>query len=199
MSVEMKSWLERLKKFKEKLAQMPDRTIPEFKLLTDKDWLDAIQGVDKMETDDDFAKAWGHLRDIARREFANTVQTAVNAYAQANSGGLPTDFSQLQPYLNKSVDDSILQGYEFTQAGTVTSKSGSLIDNTGNYFYWRMQIDKEGVSSTTDGEDSLHGAIQSYLAANNTSLTDPAQLLPYVNTPEEKNALQKVLQTWKQH
>jgi hypothetical protein len=55
------------------------------------------------------------------------------------------------------------------------------------------------VSSSTTTEDELHPAIQAFLAANGgQSLTDPAQLLPYVQTPDEKTALQKAIQSFQQ-
>jgi RNA polymerase sigma factor (sigma-70 family) len=192
---EMNSWLERVKKLKEKLAQAPDRAIPEFQLLTDQDWLDAVRDVKQLETDADYDKALDELRGAAKREFSSSTQNALHAYAQANNGALPTDFSQLQPYFATALDDSILQGYEFTQAGTVVSKSGSLIDQDGNYYSSQLKIGPDSVSDSITTENSLHQAIQSYLAANNgQALTDPTQLLPYVTTPEEKTALQKILQ-----
>jgi hypothetical protein len=41
----------------------------------------------------------------------------------------------------------------------------------------------------------LHQAIQAFIAANNgQALTDPTQLLPYVQTPAEQAALQKIIQ-----
>ena len=145
-SAEMTSWLQRVKTLKDKLAQNPKLTIPEFQLLTDQDWLDAVRGVKQLKDDGDFSKAWGQLRDAARHEFANTLQGAFHAYAQANNGALPSDFSQLQTYFDKPVDDSILQGYDFSQPGTVVSRSESLIDKTGNYLSWKMQVGMDSVS-----------------------------------------------------
>jgi hypothetical protein len=192
---EINSWLDRVKKLKEKLAQMPERAIPEFQLLTDQDWLDAVRDVKQLETDADYNKALGELKDAAKREFSTSVQSALQACAQANNGALPSDFSQLRPYFATVPDDSILQGYEFTQPGTVVSKSDSLIDQDGNYYSSQLKIGTDSVSISTTTENLLHQAIQSYLAGNNgQTLTDPAQLLPYVTTPEEKTALQKILQ-----
>jgi RNA polymerase sigma factor (sigma-70 family) len=194
-SLVLNSWLDRVKKLKEKLAQAPKSAIPEFQFLTEQDWLDAVKDVKQLETDADYDKALGELRNAAKREFSNSVQGAIQAYAQANNGAMPADFSQLQPYFATAPDDSVLQGYEFTQPGTVASKTASLIDQDGNYYSSQIKIGMDSISSSTTSEDSLHQAIQSYLAANNgQSLTDPAQLLPYVTTPEEKTALQKILQ-----
>ena len=194
-AAEMNSWLERVKKLKDKLAQAPERAIPEYKLLTDQDWLDAVRDVKQLDTDADYDKALTELNNAAKREMGKSVQIALRAYSQANNGSLPADFSQLQPYFASAMDDSILQGYEFTQPGTVASKAAPLIDQSGNYYYSQLKIGMDGISSSTTSEDSLHQAIQSYLAANSgQTLTDPAQLLPYVTTPVEKTALQKILQ-----
>jgi|GEM_PF-6382974 len=191
----MASWLDRVKKLKEKLAEMPQKSIPEYRLLTDDDWLDAVRDLKHLESDADYEKAFQQLKSAARNEFATSVQGAFHAYAQANNGALPGDFSQLQSYFAQPMDDSILQGYEFSKPGVVASKPSSLVDEDGNYNSWQMKIGVDSVSSSHYGEDGLHGAIQSYLSANaGQTLTDPAQLLPYVSTPEEKAALQKIMQ-----
>jgi hypothetical protein len=191
----VKSWLDRVKKLKERLAQMPNQSIPEFQFLTDQDWLDAVRKPKQLETEADFAQAFNALRSAAKNEFAATVQDALGSYAQANNGQFPSDFSQLKPYFGSSVDDSVLQNYDFTQPGTVTEKTGSLIDQDGNYYSSRFQIGPNSISSSTTTEDALHQAIQAFIAANNgQALTDPTQLLPYVQTPAEQAALQKIIQ-----
>ncbi len=194
-SPEITSWLDRVKKLKDKLAQAPERSIPEFQMLTEQDWLDAVRDIRQLESDEDFNKALNALREAAKRTVSNTFQGAMQAYAKANNGALPGDFSQLQPYFATAPDDSVLQGYEFAQPGTVISKNTSLVDQNGNYYSSQLKISMDGIGSSTTSEDTLHQAIQSYLAANNgQTLTDPTQLLPYVTTPEEKTALQKILQ-----
>jgi hypothetical protein len=195
-AVEMKSWLDRVKKLKEKLAEMPERKIPEFQFLTEQDWLDAVKNVQQLETDSDYAKALTALRGSARQEFAGMAKTALASYIQANNGQLPTDMSQLQPYFASPLDDAVSQGYEITQPGTVSEKTGSLIDEDGNYYASQIQISRDGISISTSTEDALHQAIQAFLAANNSqSLTDPSQLMPYVTTPAEQAALQKIIQS----
>jgi RNA polymerase sigma factor (sigma-70 family) len=193
---ELNSWLSRVKKLRDRVDQMPNQRIPEFQFLTDQDWLDAVKSSKQLETDADFAQALSALRSAARSEFASSLKDAISSYSQANNGQLPSDFSQLKPYFASSVDDSVLQGYQFSQAGTVASKPAeSLIDQNGDFYSTRMQVTMNSVSMSTEGEDALHQAIQAFLAANNgQSLTDPSQLLPYVQTPAEQEALQKAIQ-----
>jgi len=194
-AAEMNSLLGRVKKLKERLEQMPDRKIPEFQFLTEKDWLDAAGNPKQLESEADFQQALGALRSAAKGEFANIVQGALSSYVQANNGQLPSDLSQLKPYFPSPVDDSVLQGYEISRPGTVSSaKASSLIDVDGNYYSYQVDIGLHSISSSHVGEDGLRQAIQAFLAANNgQSLTEPAQLLPYVQTPAEQAALQKIL------
>jgi RNA polymerase sigma factor (sigma-70 family) len=196
-SAEMKSWLVRVKKLKDRLEQMPGNRIPEFQFLTDQDWLDAVRDVKDLQTDADYNKAMSALRDAAKRDFSNLVQAALSGYAQANNGALASSFSDLQPYFTTAPDDSVLQRYDFSKPGTVAENPDSLIDLNGNYYSSKLQIAMGSISQSTTTEDSLHQAIQAYLAANNgQSLTDPTQLLPYVQTPDEKTALQKAIQSF---
>jgi hypothetical protein len=191
----MDSMLVRVKKLKDRLEQMPDRKLPEFPFLTEKDWIDAAESPKQLESEADFQQALGALRSAAKTEFASIAQGALNSYAQANNGQLPTDLSQLKPYFGSPVDDSVLQGYEITQPGTVSSaKPISLVDEDGNYYSYQVDIGLHSISSSHTGEDGLHDAIQAFLAANTgQNLTDPTQLLPYVQTPAEQAALQKIL------
>jgi len=193
---ELSSWLSRVKKLRDKVDQSPSQRIPEFQFLTDQDWLDAVRKPKQLESDADFAEALSALRNSARSEFASSIRDAIGGYTQANNGQLPAEFSQLQPYFSSTVDDSVLQNYQFAQPGTVTSKPpDSMVDQDGNFYASRIQVSQNGISISTESEDSLHQAIQAFLAANNgQGLTDPSQLLPYVQTPAEQEALQKAIQ-----
>jgi len=190
---EMKSWLERVSRLKEKLGQMPDQRIPELQFLTDVDWLDAARKVKQMETDSDFSQALSALRISAKDEFAHMLQNALAGYAQANNGQSPADWSQLQSYFAAPLDDSLLQRYELTQTGTVTEKASPLDDQDDLYYH----INASGVSITGGAvaENTLQPALQAFAAANNgLKPSDPAQLLPYVTTPAQQAVLQRMIQ-----
>jgi RNA polymerase sigma factor (sigma-70 family) len=192
---EMKSWLDRTKKLKGQIEQKPEQKIPEFQFLKDQDWLDAVKGLKGLETDADFNKAFGALRNAAKNEFAGVLQDAFGKYAEANNGQLPSDFSQLKPYFGQTVDDSILQNYVFTEPGTVTRNDPFQTDSDGNYYSSQFRVGLGSISSSNNSGDELKQPIQAFYAANNgQSLNDPAQLLPYVHTADEQAALQKLLQ-----
>jgi RNA polymerase sigma factor (sigma-70 family) len=192
MASEMKSWLDRVKKLKERLAQMPDQQIPELRFLTDQNWLDAVKNIKQLESDADFDRALSELRSSAKGEFANMVQRALRNYAQANNAQLPGDMSQLQTYFASPVDDSVLQRYELAPSGTVTEKATTSNNQNDNYY----QVSMTTITSRSGNEITLEPALQAYSAANNGQPpTDPAQLLPYVNTPAQQAALQKMMQS----
>jgi hypothetical protein len=187
---EMKSWLDRVDKLKAKLGQMPGQRIPEFQFLTDQDWLDAVRNTRQLTTETDFGQAFAALRNSAKSEFATTLQNALRNYSQAANGQPPTDLSQLKPYFAASVDDSVFQRYEFTQPGMVT-EIATPTDGQDDKYY---QVSKNSINSWSADENTLQQAVQSFSSANNgQSPTDPAQLLPYVKTPAEQAALQKLL------
>jgi hypothetical protein len=112
-----KSWLARVDQLRQRAETMPDKAIPELKLLTDKEWLDAVKDFSQLETDTDFHQALGKLRDSAKEAFGQLVRNALAKYAEANGGALPADWSQLKPYFETPVDDAILQRYALLQSG----------------------------------------------------------------------------------
>jgi hypothetical protein len=187
---EMKSWLGRVNQLKAKLAQMPDQKIPELQFLTDQDWLNSVRDAKRLDTEPALSQALSALRNTAKGEFAGMLQTALHNYAQAANGQLPADMAQLKPYFASAVDDSVLQRYEFTQPGTVSEKNTPL--GQDEKFY---EISMNTINSSTPDENTLEPALQAYSTANNGQTpNDPAQLLPYVKTPAEQAALQKLMQ-----
>jgi hypothetical protein len=191
----MKSWADRSKKLKEMVAQSPDQQIPEFKLLKDKDWIDSVKDLNQLESPADYAKAIDELKGAAKGEFATAVGDAFTKYSQSNGGQNPTDFSQLKPYLGDAGDDSILQNYEFTGPGKVSQKPNFQTDADGNFYESTLQISPGSVQSGSNSGDDLKQPILAFAAANpGQPITDPSQLLPYVQTEAEKLALQKIIQ-----
>ncbi len=187
----MTSWLVRVKKLKDRLGQFPGQSIPELQFLTDQNWLGVVKNRPQLETDADFDKALSDLRSAAKGEFASMAQNALRSYAQANNGQSPSDMSQLQPYFASSIDGSVLQRYELAQPGTVTEKASPLNNQTDNYY----QISMNTITGRSGNEITLEPAVQAFSAANNGQApNDPAQLLPYLNTPAQQAALQLMIQ-----
>jgi hypothetical protein len=106
---------------------MPDKRIPELKLLTDIDWLRAAKEA-KFDTDPDVRRTLSRLRGLAKNRMP--LASALNAYINATEGQLPTDLSELKPQIRSKlaeasipVDDetldAILRRYTLLRTGNV--------------------------------------------------------------------------------
>jgi len=108
------------------LQQMPDKAIPEIKLLTDVDWLIATKEAN-FDTDADIRKTLRTLRALAKERLP--VGSSLFSFTQSHNGQLPTDISQLKPYIISALGDTpmddatlgaILQRYQLLHAGNVS-------------------------------------------------------------------------------
>jgi RNA polymerase sigma factor (sigma-70 family) len=111
------SWAVQVKRLKDQLAQMPEKSIPELQLLNDQDWFDAVGQTNLMQTDADIREALNRLRRTAKNKLAPLMQQALGNYTKANNEQLPGDMSQLAPFFEEPVDDSVLQRYELLYTG----------------------------------------------------------------------------------
>jgi RNA polymerase sigma factor (sigma-70 family) len=197
-----KSWLARASELKQMFQQKPDKSVPEFQLLTEQDWLDASR--DKLETEEDYRHAMSRIRTIAAEKFANLIQPALGQYAKANDGKFPTDLSQLQPFLKSPVDPSILQRYGIFPSAAVPNvgmggdwmiTQRAFVDEE---YDTRFVIGPNGHGSTSYKQtplDNLAPALKAFSAANNGQQpTDPSELLPYATTADQQAALQTWIQ-----
>ncbi len=93
------------------------KSTPELQLLSQDDW---FQEALKHQVDSDTAcrEAMAELRTQAKSRFADAVKDALENFAKANNDQLPTDLSQLAPYLNPPAD-ACLVGYEIAPPGAV--------------------------------------------------------------------------------
>jgi RNA polymerase sigma factor (sigma-70 family) len=202
-----KSWLARVNQLKERLRQMPGAKIPEFQFLTEQDWLTAAKR--DLNTDEDYLRALSGLRDAAEGTFITTaLKPALDQYRQANQGQFPTDISQLQPYFNPPVDDTILQRWEVAPKETVPSlgMGDTIITQVAPVdadYDTRYGIGPHGSGSAgpqdwnppgTGPAAVLMPAFNAFAAANNgMEPTDLTQLSPYLTTPEQQAALQLLI------
>jgi RNA polymerase sigma factor (sigma-70 family) len=115
METEVKFWLARVEKLKERLRQSPDKDIPEFQFMTDRAWVNSSRLLNS-ESDGDYTNAIDFAQACAKRDFADALFRAIQKYMAGNNGLFPSDFSQTQPYFDKTVDPSVFQRYEIVQA-----------------------------------------------------------------------------------
>jgi RNA polymerase sigma factor (sigma-70 family) len=197
-----KSWVNRVGQLKQRLEQNPPAMIPELKFVTEQDWLDAAK--EELKTDADYRRALAALRAAGERKFASMTRQALTAYMQANNGQFPSDLAQLQQHFASPVDDVVLQRWEIALASTVKSLGlgGDVIITqrapVDDVFDTRFGIGPGGSGSTDFLSREIEGVIkpvrEAFRAANQGQwATANSQLLPFVSTPEQQAAVQKLM------
>ncbi len=199
----VKSWLEREDKLKQLVQQHPDKTIPELQLLSEQQWLNAAMNA-KFDQDKDIRQTLADLRHTAENNFVSLTKPALDKYMKANGGQFPTDLSQLQPYFESPMDESILSRWGIVPQSAFPNQSmggdwlitektpiDPDLDN-----HWAIGPGGYGTTSYQSPEitaaiATIDPAMKAYAAANNGEQpTDPAQILPYLTTPQQQAAYQ---------
>jgi len=197
-----KTWAARATLLKQRAEQMPDKKLPEFRFLTEKDWFDAVKDAPALESDADFRRAMSNLRNSSKSIFGRMLQQALRAYGGANDGQLPTDLAQLKPFLPATVDDSVLARYSLLERGKlpVLPKGQYLVAETAQpvdeEYDTVQRFSLNGINSSTVNrvEEAVKQAGIQFAQANQGMLpTDAAQLAPYLNQPLDPASIQKVL------
>jgi len=114
----------RTTQLQEGLKQMPHQSIPELQFLSQQDWVRTAGNVNRLDTEEDFRKAFSDLRVRAKAAFGGNLQNALGQFAQNNNGMLPADLSQLQPYFDPPVDPAVLERYQLLQSGKLSDVVG---------------------------------------------------------------------------
>ena len=190
---------------KKRLAQTPDSQIPELALLTEKNWLDAVSYEDTLETDDDYRRALSSLRGAAKLTAALEIQSALRKFAAAHDDMIPSDLSQLQPYFEKPLDQTILQHFKLDGGGKLSEfpEHQDLIVETGpvidQEFETRIGLSRNAsrMRSFSMIDDAIEEAAARFAEANSGVLprhaSDLAGLLPAnISTDRAEKFLTKI-------
>jgi RNA polymerase sigma factor (sigma-70 family) len=132
---EADAWGKRAASIKQWFRDNPDKSIPELRLLNDKDFVyEASRNLVVATTD---AERSDHnsmpmiadsMRELAKQRLALAIGHALVGYVEANGGSLPGDLSQLVPYFDASNPfaatvladpSSILQRYQLLHTGQI--------------------------------------------------------------------------------
>lgn len=156
------------------LEQRPDKNIPELKLLNDVDWLSVTREA-RLDTDEDIRKTLSMLRRLAKNHLP--MGRALNDFTRANQGQLPTDLSQLKPYVNAALGDAplsnptldaIFDRYALLRTGNVSDLPPDATniaekapvdkeyDSRAKFGNGRSWIVGTGIDSTVDPEDKSY-------------------------------------------
>src|SRR5262249_15246813 len=134
--------------------------------------------------------------------FGQNLQSALKKFAEANDGMLPTDLTQLQPYLKQPIDAAMLQRYKLTQAGRLNdvprdAAGGEEVavpvdGECGTDF----RFHRSGMSSTSYSRigTEIQNAAVAYANANNGILPrQPTDLTSYLKQQVDRDRVQKFL------
>jgi hypothetical protein len=116
--VAARAWAGRAADLVQRVGQMPETKIPEFRFLTPADWLDVGKDA-ALDTDTDVRNAALMLGGLAKNQFAKLIRAALNGFLETHQGELPTEISQLRTFFPVSVEDEVLQRYELLRSGNV--------------------------------------------------------------------------------
>ncbi|HVS54437.1 MAG TPA: hypothetical protein VHD62_18920 [Opitutaceae bacterium] len=205
---ETERWVRQVKQLKQLFAQQPEQRIPELAVLDDQDWLGLGRRV-QLDTEDHRARAFALVRNEAKNTFVQLMREALEAYMKANRGQLPTDPTELQPYLfAPTLDPAMLARYEMVRTGALSdAPKGPVLkekDIVNETYDARMAISREPDATLTYGfdrkrdpadandagslndqiEHDIDIAVRGFVAAHPGALPkNPAALLPYFNPP----------------
>lgn len=194
-----KQWLNKIANLKQRLKEMPDKTIPELQFLTEKDWGNAAWSAD-LDSDDGVRQALSKLREEAQNTFLNEMmKAAIKKYLAANNGVLPSDLTQLKPYFDVQVSDVMLQRYALVQSGKpdiheklVETIAPPVDDEYDSYH--EISISGAGGSGINMIAGQVSAAMKAFGQANNGQTpTEASQLIPFLNQPIDLAKIQQYL------
>jgi hypothetical protein len=191
----VRSWTERVKRLKEFVERTPEAKIPEFQFLTTEDWLIAKGDNDR--------QTLCHLRQLAENRFANQLQAALRKYLEAHNSQAPTDLAQVQPYFEPPMDNAVLQRWKIAPASEVPNVRIGTSDwivtqealPIDEEYDLRMVIIPTATAPRGMTCQIIVSAIGAFQTANEgRDYENPSQLMPYVTTPEQRAALDRLLE-----
>src|SRR5438477_1722126 len=116
-AVAAQAWLDRVKLLEQRFEEWPGKKTPELQLLSGQDWLNEVANRE-LDSDAACSEAMSRLRFTAKGKFASAVNEALEEIAKSNKEQLPSELTQLMPYLKPPMD-SFLEGYEIAKPGWV--------------------------------------------------------------------------------
>jgi RNA polymerase sigma factor (sigma-70 family) len=110
------AWVEKVNILKKWVEERPEEQNPEFPYLWDYDWLDVVKTSNMLGP---YAprNAISELREHAKAQFAHALSDALNSFVEKNNGDLPTELAQLNAYLEKPMNDTLLNSYQLVHTG----------------------------------------------------------------------------------
>ncbi|HTS19807.1 MAG TPA: sigma-70 family RNA polymerase sigma factor [Verrucomicrobiae bacterium] len=202
LTLASQAWLERVAELKRRMEETPGAKIPELKFVTNEDWLDA--GSKDLNTDADYRRALSRIRAAGEAKVATMLHKALAAYMQDHGHQMPSDLGQLQPFFDDPLDEAILDRWEIAPKDTVKSLrlGGDVIITqkapVDDVFDQRFGVGPNGYGTCDflSGEtaETMMPVWEAYRTAHNGQYpSDTALLEPYITTPEQHAAFEKLM------
>lgn len=195
----------KLDKLIDRLAQSPDQEIPEMRLLDADDWIASLLH-QPLDTDDDYRKALGTLRGLAKQHFGKMLQGALAQYRKEHPGEMPGDVTQLASYFDSPPDPAMLQRYEvLTTPGRsggprIRDRLASIVDDKYDSVIGVGADGGVGWASYGGGETGIafayatDAADQAFRQAHNGAKpANPEDLTPYFSDPANGQKYEEML------
>jgi hypothetical protein len=191
----VKSWTERVKRLKELVERTPEAKIPEFQFLTTEDWL--------LAKGDNDRKTLSYLRRLAENRFSIHLMAALRKYLDAHHSQAPTDLAQVQPYFDPPMDNAVVQRWKIAPASEVPNfrigaswiVTQKALPTDEEYDSRMVTIPNGSMGTRNESVRLLSPAIEAFQKANEgRDYEHPSQLMPYVTTPEQRAALDRLLE-----
>jgi len=215
-------WKARKEKLQKIFRDDPSQAVPEMQLINDETFLDVARENNDLDSEVGMRTALSRIRFIAKNNFAAALMSALKKYVDQHKNQLPKDMLELNNYFDGSENyEPMLQQYKLLYSGkmgdlpqsansfVVTDKTVIDPDYDQKWHIGPNGYGPEGrgpdgkpmssSSSAPSGTDilvpELAEVFKAFAADNNgqTSL-DPAQLEPYLKTPQQKAAWQQIMQ-----
>ncbi|TAG11406.1 MAG: hypothetical protein EAZ42_00790, partial [Verrucomicrobia bacterium] len=194
------AWLDRVDMLKARLELTEGASIPEMQWLTENDWIDAAKN--DLTSDEDYRRAFSALRGTAEKKFSSLMYLALQKYLNGNGGVFPKRMEELQAFFETPVEAAVLDRWHIipdfkspmqlvgewtiTQKATVDAELDTLIGVSAN--------GNSSFSPPNPNAEALMLIHKAFSDANpGKRPLSMSELLPYATTPQQKEALNKII------
>jgi RNA polymerase sigma factor (sigma-70 family) len=205
------AWAVKKEKLQKLFEEKPDQRIPDMRLLTDIDWLNLAKDLD-LDSEALRSFAIHQVRFNAKLRSASIISEALRKFIEANNGDWPSDVSQLKSFFDQPIEDEILQRYRIldkTEAQSGWLNGMVLTEKVAGNVWQETQM---GIGPTNYGggptpatavltfPQVLKPAMEAYQVQHPQQVpADMNELRPYLTTPEQGAALDKLIKAWQNH
>lgn len=201
---DMKAVLDRVAELKRRIAAVPGKRARAAERLKKEDWIKVVLE-NPLQTDADIEKALQEIQDQVKVTWANHVQQALNTFLKSSGGLLPTDPTQLAPFLPPDADASILPRFQMLRTGPaanvpsnawLVADIGAVDDDAETLFMFGPGNMQWGSGGERGARRAVLRAYADYVRQHHRAPADAAQLQPLLRQPVDPAELKRF---WEQH